>query len=346
MRNANETTTIQGPWRITLDTNPDHCNYSCIMCECFSPYSNVKLNRKEKRVMNVALIEKVLREAKELGVREVIPSTMGEPLLYKDFESIVALCKELQLKLNLTTNGSWPIKGVEYWAEKILPIASDIKISWNGITTNTQETIMQGSRLDRSIESLLYLLKKRDEVIASGLNHLTITLQLTFMNSNIDEIPRLITWATSIGIDRIKGHHLWAHFNEIQDQAIKTELESVKKWNLIVEESYRIANEQLLPNGNKIKLEHFAKLDTTLLTEVPKEALCPFLGKEAWVNAEGDFNPCCAPDEKRKSLGQFGNLNNKSLSEIWQSTAYKSLRQNYLEYPLCQGCNMRKVPGC
>jgi radical SAM protein with 4Fe4S-binding SPASM domain len=306
----------------------------------------VKLNRKEKRVMEISLIDKALREAKELGVHEVIPSTMGEPLLYKDFEFIIELCKELQFKLNLTTNGSWPIKGVEYWAEKILPIASDIKISWNGITANTQESIMLGSKLDRSIENLLYLLKKRDEIIASGINHPTITLQLTFMNSNIAEIPRLIEWAISIGIDRIKGHHLWAHFNEIQNQAIKTDSKSVRKWNLIVEESYRIANKQLLANGNKIKLEHFTQLDITLPTEVPKEAVCPFLGKEAWVNAEGDFNPCCAPDQERKSLGQFGNLYSQSLSEIWNSDAYNALKQNYLEYPLCQSCNMRKVPGC
>lgn len=346
MRNADETNSSQGPWRITLDTNPDHCNYSCIMCECFSPYSAVKLSRKEKRIMDVSLIDKVLREAKKLGVREVIPSTMGEPLLYKDFETIIGLCKELQLKLNLTTNGSWPIKGVKYWAEKILPIASDIKISWNGITANTQENIMRGSQLNRSIENLRYLLKKRDEIVASGINYPTITLQLTFMNSNIEEIPKLIEWAGSIGIDRIKGHHLWAHFNEIQDQAIKLNPESIKKWNSIVDESYRIASNCLRANGHKIKLEHFTHLDINLTTEVPKEAVCPFLGKEAWVNAEGDFNPCCAPDEARKSLGQFGNLYTQSLSEIWQSTAYKNLKQNYLEYPLCQGCNMRKVPGC
>ena len=23
-----------GPWRITFDTNPDHCNFKCVMCEC------------------------------------------------------------------------------------------------------------------------------------------------------------------------------------------------------------------------------------------------------------------------------------------------------------------------
>lgn len=346
MNHENEKTSMPGPWRITLDTNPDHCNYACVMCECFSQYSTVKLSRKEKRVMEVKLVEKVLREAKALGVREVIPSTMGEPLLYKQFETIIYLCIELDLKLNLTTNGSWPIKGVQYWAERILPIASDIKLSWNGITAATQETIMIGSKLDRSIEDLVHLLKMRDDIAAADINHPTITLQLTFMNSNIAEIPQLISWAISLGVDRIKGHHLWAHFKEIKDQAIKTDLESVKKWNSIVDESYRIADMTLLPNGNKIVLEHFTHLDLDMPTKVLEEATCPFLGKEAWVNAEGDFNPCCAPDQERKALGSFGNLNEQSLSEIWGSEDYLDLKQNYLQHSLCQQCNMRKIPSC
>lgn len=334
-----------GPWRITLDTNPDHCNYACTMCECFSPYSNVKLTRKEKRVMDVNLLEKVLREAKELGVKEVIPYTMGEPLLYKNFQRIIDLCTELNLKLNLTTNGSWPVKGVQYWAEQILPIASDIKISWNGITADTQESIMLGSNLERSISHLTQLLKMRDDMEFTHVNRPTITLQLTFMRDNIQEIPQLIAWAIQLGIDRIKGHHLWAHFAEIRDQAIKADIDSIKLWNNIVDESYAIADRFLLPNGRKIILEHFTHLDLKMLTAVPKEAICPFLGKEAWVNAEGDFNPCCAPDQERKTLGHFGNLNTQSLSEIWQSKEYAHLQKSYMEHALCKQCNMRKVPS-
>ena len=31
--------------------------------------------------------------------------------------------------------------------------------------------------------------------------------------------------------------------------------------------------------------------------------------EEFWVAADGRFNPCCAPNEQRLSLGYFGNLN-------------------------------------
>lgn len=335
--------TKPGPWRITLDTNPDHCNYQCTMCECFSPYSDVKKTRKGRRVMDVALVEKVLREAKEMGVREVIPSTMGEPLLYKNFQRIVDLCVELDLKLNLTTNGSWPMKGVDQWAQIILPIASDIKISWNGITQETQEGIMLGSSLARNVENLKTFLAHRDAIVAAGINTPTVTLQMTFMASNIHEIPDLISWAISLGINRIKGHHLWAHFDEIKDQDLKKDAQSIAAWNQIVTRAHEIADTNPLPHGKRIALEHFTELQQDAACGVPPESICPFLGREMWVNAIGDFNPCCAPDEQRKTLGYFGNFHMESMQEIWNSPAYQSLEKNYQEHPLCQGCNMRKV---
>ena len=34
-----------GPWRMTFDTNPDDCNYACVMCEGFSEHSDVRATR-------------------------------------------------------------------------------------------------------------------------------------------------------------------------------------------------------------------------------------------------------------------------------------------------------------
>ena len=79
-----------GPWRITFDTNPDDCNMSCIMCERFSQYAK-KTYRKPRR-MRFEIIETTVDDAVPLGLKEIIPSTMGEPLLYQDFEQIIQLC--------------------------------------------------------------------------------------------------------------------------------------------------------------------------------------------------------------------------------------------------------------
>jgi hypothetical protein len=72
---------------------------------------------------------------------------------------------------------------------------------------------------------------------------------------------------------------------------------------------------------------------------------CPFLGQEAWVSAEGRFDPCCAPDAQRRTLGEFGDLHRTSLLEVWQSDGYRGLVAGYRTRALCMGCNMRKPTG-
>lgn len=335
-----------GPWRITFDTNPDHCNYKCIMCECFSPYSKVKDERvaqmKSKKVMSIETIEKVLAESAGSPLREIIPSTMGEPLLYKDFDRIIELCHQYKLKLNLTTNGSFPIKGVEKWSELLVPILSDVKISWNGASKATHEKIMLGSKWESVLSNLKTFVKTREEYAQTGGNRCSITLQLTFLEDNINELADIVSLAIELGIDRVKGHHLWAHFEEIKDQSMRRSKESIKRWNQEVHKVFEIVNSKKLPNGKKLLLENISLLDENAVEDLAPGGACPFLGKEAWINTEGQFNPCCAPNDLRKSLGDFGNIKEQTLQEIWTSSEYNELQKSYLSKDLCKSCNMRK----
>ncbi len=335
-----------GPWRITFDTNPDQCNFKCVMCECFSPYSDVREKRVKagipKRKMDINLIRQVLEQAQGTSLREIIPSTMGEPLLYPEFEEIIELCKKYNIKLNLTTNGSFPRKGAEGWAKLLVPITSDIKVSWNGATKETQEKIMIGNHWERSLENLKTLIRIRDEHAVQGGNRCRITLQLTFLESNVHELCDVVKLAISLGVDRIKGHHLWAHFKEIEDLSMRRSSEAIKKWNRVVREAKEIVSQNLLPNGKAVILENVEELDTGATVDLMPDGVCPFLGKEAWINTEGKFSPCCAPDELRKSLGNFGNLYEHTMEEIWAGEAYQNLQKTYLSHPLCIGCNMKK----
>ena len=130
-----------GPWRITFDTNPDDCNLHCIMCEDHSPYSSTQPERLSaglpRRRMDIELIRRVLADSVGTPLREIIPSTMGEPLLYRDFDEIPDLCAWYGVKLNLTTNGTFPRRGARGWAERIVPVTSDVKVSWNGFAKET-----------------------------------------------------------------------------------------------------------------------------------------------------------------------------------------------------------------
>lgn len=331
-------------WRVTLDTNPDHCNLNCIMCEDHSPYSDDKLTRKKqgrlRSPMDRSLLEKVIREAKKLGVTEIIPSTMGEPLLYEHFEDFLSLCKELGLKLNLTTNGTFPRKSTEEWARKIVPITSDVKISWNGATEATQKKIMLKSILSEHISNAKAFIAVRDEL--KDLNYCSMTMQLTFIADNLEEIIDMVNLAIELGFDRVKGHQLWAHFDELKRQNIRGNSQLANRWNEIVKEAHSIVEKHNRSAERQIRLENFNELELDNLQDIAPGGECPFLGKEIWVDPSGRLNVCCAPDQQRKTLGDFGNINERTLNDILNSLAYTELMENYQEKELCKSCNMRR----
>ena len=335
-------------WRITLDTNPDYCNLNCIMCEDHSSYSETKASRKKsgrlRPMMSKSLLESVLRQAAALGFREVIPSTMGEPLLYPHFESILEFCHEFGLKINLTTNGTFPSpekdKNVEYWAEHIVPIASDVKISWNGATEETHAAVMRGTKLADHISNAKRFILVRDQL--EEVNYCSLTMQLTFMEINLDEIPAMVNLALELGFDRIKGHHLWVHFDQLKEQSLRRNTSAAEQWNLTVQKCQKIIRKHNVTASRPVRLDNFYELDTTCLEDIAPGGACPFLGREIWIDPTGRFNVCCAPNLQRLSLGDFGNLNNDSLLNMFKGKPYQLLTQNYMEHQLCQGCNMRR----
>jgi len=338
-----------GPWRVTFDTNPDTCNLRCVMCEEHSPHSPLQQRRRQegkpRRRMPFEMIERVISEAVPNGLREVIPSTMGEPLLYEHFEGILALCGQHGVKLNLTTNGTFPRLGAKAWAERIVPVTSDVKISWNGATKATHEAIMLGSNWEKVVENVRAFIAVRDAIAADRGNRCRVTFQLTFLESNVSELADMVRLAIDLGVDRVKGHHLWAHFDEIREQSMRRSPDAIHRWNLAVMDARQAAGERRLPTGKHVLLENIFLLDPSATEDLAPGGPCPFLGQEAWVSAVGRFDPCCAPDAQRRSLGDFGDLSDQGLMEIWNGDAYRELVGTYRNRPLCLGCNMRKPAG-
>lgn len=316
------------------------------MCEEHSIYSQCQIKRKEegrpRRRMDINLIRKVLEESKGSSLKEIIPSTMGEPLLYRHFESIIDLCHEFNVKMNLTTNGTFPKFGATEWAKKIVPIGSDVKISWNGATKKTSELIMIGSNFEKRVQNVREFIKVRDEIAAQGGNYCRITFQLTFIETGLKEIPEVVELAASLGVNRVKGHHLWVFTKEMKNESMRRSKEAIQQWNQVAAKAIEVAENFRLPNGEKVLLENIYELDETAEKELIPQGVCPFLGKEAWVSAEGRFGPCCAPDEDRKRLGDFRTLYNQSIQDIWESDTYQQLQKNYLKHDVCKRCNMRK----
>jgi radical SAM protein with 4Fe4S-binding SPASM domain len=164
------------------------------------------------------------------------------------------------------------------------------------------------------------------------------------MQNNMHELADIVKLASQLGVDRVKGHQLWAHFDEIKHLSMKATPESIAIWNQYVKEAHKAQAKYPKPNGELVILENIIPIEVKKveLTEVPDNYTCPFLEKELWVSATGKISPCCAPDEQRNTLGDFGNIQTTSIEKVLKSDVYQNLVKNYKQIELCKTCNMRK----
>jgi len=341
---------LAGPWRITFDTNPYLCNLRCIFCEVHSIY-NRNRPRSSEAIMDPEIIRRVISSAYPYGLKEVIPSTMGEPLLYPHFDVFIEMAKKYNVKINLTTNGTFPIRGVDKWGYLILPVASDVKISINGATKRTAESIMVGIDFEKQLRNIERFIEIRDEIRKEGINNPTITFQVVYMESNLEELPELLKMAIDMGADRFKGHHLWITWPQLREESLRRNTDARKRWNNIVDKLYEIRDSYRGPNNKKIKLDNVYKLPLEIKDSlIPDDWVCPFVGREAWIAWDGTFNVCCAPDNLRKTFGYFGNVSKTDFMKLWNSKKYNKFVENWGNYSVCKLCNMRRprkdIRGC
>jgi hypothetical protein len=136
--------------------------------------------------MDFVLAQRVLQAFAPYGLEEVIPSTVGEPFLYSHFLELTELCQKLNLKLNVTTNGTFPNGGADFWMERISPVLSDIKIS-----------ALHGILKPEQIDNLKVILRHREKH-----QNWTVTLQCAIAKND--------RFCEADGVwDRIKILPLW-----------------------------------------------------------------------------------------------------------------------------------------
>ncbi len=296
------------------------------------------------RRMDFRLVEKVIEEQHGHGLAEVIPSTMGEPLLYPEMDRLIDLCARTGVQLNLTTNGTFPGRGARAWAERLAPVASDVKISWNGATAATAEGLMAGLHFESALRAAEDFIAVRDAEVAAGASRCRVSFQVTATERNVEELPRIVELAASLGVDRVKVNHLWVHFDELEPLSLRRSSEALSRWNAAVRASRRTAERLRNTGGRPVVLQNFLELEGDPRSPAPLGE-CPFLGKEAWVMVDGRFAPCPAPNAAKGALGDFGSLWETSLAHIWSDARLQALRERYLQHPECRECRMRRPGG-
>jgi MoaA/NifB/PqqE/SkfB family radical SAM enzyme len=293
--------------------------------------------------MAVALAERVVREAAASGLRAVIPSTMGEPLLWEGMDRLVDLCAELGLRLNVTTNGTFPGRGAAAWAERLVPVASDVKISWNGATAATAEAVMRGLDFGAAVEGVRTFVSVRDARARPG-RRCRVSFQVTAQEANVAELPAIVALAAALGVERVKVNHLQPRFPALAARSLRRSVEAIRRWNAAAREAHAAAAARRLPSGAEVLLENVVPLAEDPAAPAPAGP-CPFVGREAWLHPDGRFAPCPHPAAERGELGDLGSAAERTLGEIWSGEPFRAFVARWEEHPVCRGCPLRRVGG-
>ncbi|MBL0277461.1 MAG: SPASM domain-containing protein [Anaeromyxobacter sp.] len=332
-----------GPWRLTLVTDPDDCTLACDMCECGQARAAAGPRAGPPRRMDPALALSALAQLRGGALREVIPSTMGEPLLWAGFDALLDALAATRLRLNLTTSGTWPGRGAAAWGARLYPLASDVKVSWNGATAATAEAIMAGLDFAAAIEGVRQVAAARDEAAARTGVRGRLSFQVTAQAGNVDELPDLVRLAGALGVDRVKVNQLQPRAPHLLARALTRSAAGLARWNRAAAAARAAAAEVRRPAG-PLELAGCGELALDPAAPAPLGP-CPFVGREAWLLPDGRLAPCPHPAAWRGELGDFGSAAASPLRELWTSRAFRTFTERHEEHPVCAACPLRRPGG-
>lgn len=288
--------------RITLLTNPDVCNLRCPLCflnQRGMRYGQISgINGEMDFDLAKCAITKYAAIRDEDGNRElleVIPSTMGEPLLYTNFDKLLTLCSSLGLPMNLTTNGTFPgIWNDSVNMSRLLKGCSDIKLS-------SLASECFGS-WKRNVERLLNL--RRNLLEAGEMALASISIQVTLHKKNLMMIPEMIAWATTIGIRRIK----WNTVVFLSDADSSLRNEFAIDHDVSELRNYILKCSQMC--GSEIRHGGTIFMDSSLIRKVCSTDGCPF-AEELWILPDGSEQHCPHPERR------YGNINSSEAASCF-----------------------------
>ncbi len=282
------------------------CNHRCIFCALdYMEYKPVFVDKD--------LLLRNLREMHQKGVKSIMYAGEGEPLLNKNTPEIVRQTKLIGIDVAMTSNGVLFSKEL---AEECLEYFTWVRFSVNAGTRETYQAVHKSRPHD--FDQVLSNLASAVEV--KRVHHLqtTIGVQLLLIPENGDEVFMLGKKLKEIGVDYFSVKPFSQHPKSICkiDPAFDYDrhLGLEKQLNRL-----RSDNMNIIFRSNAMKK----------LKQTRKYNRC--LGNPFWayIDAKANVWACSA------YLGDFnfcyGNLKDKSFSEIWESEKRKTVLKRIAE---------------
>jgi len=299
------------------------CNHRCIFCA----YDFVGY---KQNFINTAILKRRLTEMASLGVKSILYSGEGEPLLHDDIATIIKHTKRIGIDVALATNGVFLDKAM---ADSILGDLAWIKISINAGTKETYALIHRASAADfeRVIKNLSYAVRlKRQKKYKCA-----IGMQILLLPENSKEILTLARRAKEIGVDYLVVKPYSQH-----PLSITTRYKHIKYTHYI----------QLADKLKAFDDDNFAVIFRIATMKKWDKATHPYKHCYAlpfWAHIASDGNIWGCPVYLGDKRFFCGNIYQSAFKRIWQDINRRNLivlAENRLDIAQCRvNCRMDEV---
>lgn len=311
------------PFRIFYDITYE-CNLRCK--HCFTNSGN-------KACKELSLAEKLtlISEIKKLGTQR-ISIAGGEPFICPDLFDVLDACRENNIDVSITTNGTLFTPAIISRLNKYS--LKNLTVSFDGGTISSMDSIRGKGTYDLVVSGLKLLREQYNN---------SYSIKTTLMKNNIHEIEDIIKIAIENNCQTVK-------FNCVREDGRATTNSNIvllnsEEYVSVIEHIERIKNKYKSQIQIKAPLNVFCEEEYDYIEDL---GFGCFAGKESLcINPIGDIKPC----SHFPSEFICGNIRDKSLLDIWHNSDilyhFRHLSgndqcNNCDQYDMCRaGCRYR-----
>ena len=294
----------------TIDIEPNNwCNFRCDHCQ-------VTHWSKPKNELSTQQFEKIIKQFPKLLL--VTVQGMGEPFLNKSTIDMISSLDEKGIASESTSNGS-------VMPESLLNKFAKLKFfslyfSMDGGTKKTFEDIRVDGNFDKVTRNIKRLTQRCPTM--------ELGLWSVISNKNMHECEAVVDVAHNVGVRNV-------FFQTFMTNWGKGDMEENINNKIVNPQRAKKYIDQAIINGKNKQINTMSYSADYL--DVGTACIWPWTSM--YIDATGYVVPCCAIADS--STLNFGNVFEKDIKEIWNSTEYKSFRKKLKDGDIpkvCEGC--------
>lgn len=308
----------------------NRCNLKCVMCKQWRECS-------DKEELNTEDWKRILMDLKKNGISN-LHFTGGEPLLRKDLTELISYAAQSGFIVGLTTNGVLLEKD---------KLEAFVRAGLRSIAISMDAVSEDYDRI-RGMPNLFEKVKETVSLVSGirGQGTIDAYINFTLMKNNIKQFVKVKEIADDFRIPvhlcLLDKHSSIFDLKENKNNFWITEEDDFKD----LEELINFLIEEKMKNPRSILL-NFPGIDyikSYFRDPIQRKIPCVSSQDRVIIDPYGNLLGGCM------SMGDFGNLKDKSFKELREQEAYRKAKRNMF-YKRCVGCscgyffNIRCLPG-